>query len=161
MFTMGMTLVACSRHRDEIAAMVAPTERAILLPALVLAGARVEPRAAPGALVIVGIALAARLAAKLGAGWFVLAAFRPARAGGPFLGLGLLSTGALAVAIGLAFALRFPGPTGDTVLFAVVVVTVFGEFVGPARLRSALSRAGEIPDPRPPAPPPEPGVVGT
>ncbi|HUK63948.1 MAG TPA: hypothetical protein VLV15_11455, partial [Dongiaceae bacterium] len=53
MFAMGLTLAALSRHRDEIVAMVAPTERAILLPALVLAGARVEPRAAPGVAAVV------------------------------------------------------------------------------------------------------------
>ncbi len=146
MFFMGIAVAALSRHHDDIAAMVAPTERPVLLPALVLAGARIDPQATPGLAWIVGAALAVRIAAKLVAGFFIWLGFRPARPAGPALGLGLLSAGALAMTIGLAFALRFPGPIGDTVLFTVSVVTIFGEFVGPGRLRAALSRAGEIAD---------------
>ena len=54
--------------------------------------------------------------------------------------------GALAISIGLAFALRFPGPVGDTVLVVAALSATVGEFVGPARLRNALQRAGEIED---------------
>jgi Kef-type K+ transport system membrane component KefB len=149
MFFMGITLAAASHHREEVAAMAAPTERPVLLPALLLAGARVNPQATHGLVWIVVAALAARVAAKLFAGFFVWAGFKPARPAGPSLGLGLLPAGALAIAIGLSFALRFPGPVGDTVLFTVAVVTVFGEFVGPARLRVALLRAGEIAEAKP------------
>ena len=39
-------------------------------------------------------------------GWVVAAASRPARKGGVLVGLSLLSSGALAMSIGLAFALR-------------------------------------------------------
>jgi hypothetical protein len=53
------------------------------------------------------------------------------------------------MAVGLSFALRFPGVVGDTILLTVAVVTVFGEFVGPGRLRAALMRAGEIPESKP------------
>jgi Kef-type K+ transport system membrane component KefB len=146
MFFMGITLAALSRHREEVAAMAAPTERPVLLPALLLAGARINPQAMPGLWWVVGAALAARIAAKLVSGWILWAGFASARRAGMALGLGLLSTGALAMAIGLSFALRFPGPIGDTILVAVSVVTVFGEFVGPGRLRAALLRAGEITD---------------
>jgi hypothetical protein len=111
---------------------------------LLLAGARINPQAMPGLWWVVGAALAARIAAKLVAGWILCAGFASARRAGIGLGLGLLSTGALAIAIGLSFALRFPGPVGDTVLVIVSVVTVFGEFVGPSRLRVSLLRAGEI-----------------
>jgi hypothetical protein len=144
MFFMGITLAALSRHREEVAAMAAPTERPVLLPALLLAGARINPQATPGLWWIVGAALAARIAAKLVSGWILWVGFLPARRAGATLGLGLLSTGALAMAIGLSFALRFPGPVGDTVLVTVAVITVFGEFVGPGRLRASLLRAGEI-----------------
>jgi hypothetical protein len=152
MFFMGITLAALSRHREEVAAMAAPTERPVLLPALLLAGARINPQAMPGLWWVVGAALVARTLAKLVSGWILSAAFVPARRAGATLGLGLLSTGALAMAIGLSFALRFPGPVGDTVLVAVAAVTVFGEFVGPARLRASLFRAGEISEVKPPPP---------
>jgi Kef-type K+ transport system membrane component KefB len=157
MFSMGITLAASSRHRDEIAAMVAPTGHAILLPTLVLAGARVDPRGSPTVLLIVGTALVARTAAKLLAGLLLGAAFPPARRAGLSLGLGLLSSGALSIAVGLAFALRFPGRVGDTVLLVVAVTAVFGEFIGPACLGSALARAGEIADATPEPTPSELG----
>jgi Kef-type K+ transport system membrane component KefB len=146
MFFMGMALAALSRHREEIAAMTAPTERPVLLPALLLAGARIDPQATPHLVWIVATALAARIVAKVMSGWLMQGAFSAARGSGAAMGLGLLSTGALAMAIGLSFALRFPGQVGDTILATVSVVTVFGEFVGPARLRAALQRVGEIAD---------------
>src|SRR5258708_23067060 len=124
--------------------MADPTRRPVLLPGLLVAGARVIPQAMPGLWWVVGAALAARIAAKLVVGWILCAGFASARRAGATLGLGLLSTGALAIAIGLSFALRFPGPVGDTVLVIVSVVTVFGEFVVPGRMRASLLRAGEI-----------------
>ena len=144
MFFMGITLAAFSHHRDEVVAMVAPTESPVLLPALLLAGARINPAASPGLAYIVMGALGARIVAKLVAGGFLRAAFPPARRAGASLGLGLLSAGALAMAVGLSFALRFPGEVGDTILVTVAVITVFGEFVGPNRLRAVLERSGEL-----------------
>jgi Kef-type K+ transport system membrane component KefB len=144
MFFMGIALAGSSRHRDEVAAMIAPTERPVLLPALVLAGARISPHATPGLVWIVGAALGVRLLVKLLVGTLIWAGYRAARPAGASLGLGLLSTGALAMAVGLSFALRFPGVVGDTILLTVAAVTIFGEFVGPGRLRVSLTRAGEI-----------------
>jgi hypothetical protein len=63
-----------------------------------------------------------------------------------------MSSGALAISIGLVFALRFPGAIGDTVLVVAALSATVGEFVGPARLRRTLLLAGEIDDS--PTPPP-------
>ena len=167
MFFMGIALGASSRHRSEVATMIAPTEQPVLLPALVLAGARINPEAAPNLPWIVGTAIAVRFAVKLLVGCLVWAGYRAARPAGASVGLGLLSTGALAMAVGLSFALRFPGVVGDTILITVAAVTVFGEFVGPTRLRIALTRAGEIAESKGtaadvilPAPPRDPEVLG-
>jgi hypothetical protein len=54
--------------------------------------------------------------------------------------------------IGLAFALRFPGVVGDSVLAVAVVSAIVGEFVGPARMRRALVAAGELEERASPAP---------
>jgi Kef-type K+ transport system membrane component KefB len=151
MFFMGIALAGSSRHRNEVAAMLAPTERPVLLPALLLAGARIQPEASPGLVWIVATAVAVRIVVKLVVGWLLSRGHGPARAAGSSLGLGLLSTGALAMAVGLSFALRFPGVVGDTILITVAVVTIFGEFVGPGRLRVALTRAGEITETKAPA----------
>jgi Kef-type K+ transport system membrane component KefB len=152
MFFMGIALAGSSRHRDEVAAMIAPTERPVLLPALVLAGARISPNVTSGLPWIVAAAVGVRLAVKILVGFLVWAGYGVARPAGPSLGLGLLSTGALAMAVGLSFALRFPGVVGDTILLTVAVVTVFGEFVGPGRLRVSLQRAGEISEAKTAAP---------
>ncbi|WP_438002688.1 cation:proton antiporter [Sorangium sp. So ce321] len=143
-FAMGVTIAAVSRHREEIVAMVAPTERPVILPALLLAGAHVSPKAAPFLPWIVAIALVARVAGKLATGLVLRVASPDARETSPWLGAGLLSSGAVAMSVGLAFALRFPGPVGHTVLFTAAAAAVFGEFVGPQALRATLRKAGEL-----------------
>jgi Kef-type K+ transport system membrane component KefB len=145
-FFAGLTASMLSRHGRELRAMVAPTERPVLLPALLLAGAHLDFRASPKLPWIAAAALAARFAGKIVVGWVLYAASRPARKAGPLVGLSLTSSGALAVSIGLAFALRFPGAIGDAVLVVAALSATLGEFVGPARLRRALQQAGEIDD---------------
>jgi hypothetical protein len=149
LFFMGWTTAALSRHRAAIRAMVVPLERPILLPALVLAGAYVDFRATPKLAVIVAAAVGARLVAKLVLGG-VLAL--PLRAS-PLLGAGLFSTGALSISIGLAFAIRFPGAVGGTVLATAFVLGVAGELVGPVALKRVLASAGELEPPPPPSAP--------
>jgi hypothetical protein len=153
MFAMGVTIDVLSRHRAALREMVAPTDRRVLHPALLLAGAHVDPRATGSIAFILLFTIAARMAAK-GITGIALGAFSPAaRSAGPVLGLGLLSSGTLSMTIGLAFALRFPGPVGDTVLATAAGVSIFGEFVGPIALRVALKQADEIrPQEAPPAP---------
>jgi hypothetical protein len=137
---------ALSKHRRELRAMVGPTERPVLLPALLLAGARIDFRASPALPWIAAAAIGARLLAKVVVGWTLAAGSPSARKAGPLLGLSLLSSGALAISIGLAFALRFPGLVGDTVLAVAAAAVTVGEFIGPVRMRSALRAAGEIDD---------------
>jgi hypothetical protein len=151
MFFMGVSTAALSKHRSQLRTMVTPTERPVLLPAMMLAGARLDFHATSGLAWIAGIALAARIAAKLLVGG-VLRFVPAARSAGPLFGLGLLSSGSLAMGVGLACAMRFPGVIGDNVLIAAAVITVFGEFVGPLSMRAALRVAGEIQD-KPPSVP--------
>jgi hypothetical protein len=61
------------------------------------------------------------------------------------LGLGLLPAGVLTMTVGLACALRFPGPIGDTILALATVNAAVGEVIGPAMLRRVMKLAGEIP----------------
>jgi hypothetical protein len=145
-FFMGVAVSMLTRHGAELRAMVGPTERPVLLPALVLAGARIDFRAMPALPWIAAAAIGGRIAAKIVTGWLVAAGSKPARKAGPFVGLSLLSSGALSICIGLAFALRFPGPIGDTVLAISALSATVGEFVGPWRLRRALVAAGEMVD---------------
>jgi Kef-type K+ transport system membrane component KefB len=153
MFALGLTLSTLSPHRRELSVMLAPTEQPVILPALLLAGAHVDFGAAPYLPFVIGVAIAARILAKGLAGLGLLSFSVAARPAGGRLGLGLLSTGALSMSLGLAFALRFPGAIGAVVLATAAGVTLFGELVGPASLRAVLTRAGEMPVDPPPAAP--------
>jgi Kef-type K+ transport system membrane component KefB len=144
MFAMGVTIALLSQHRMALREMVAPTDRRVLHPALLLGGAHVDPRAMGSIAFIILFTIAARMAAKALTGLMLGAVSSAARSAGPLLGLGLLSSGGLSMTIGLAFALQFPGAIGDTVLTTAAAVVVFGEFVGPIALRVALRQAGEI-----------------
>jgi len=64
------------------------------------------------------------------------------RAGTPLIPA-LLACGPNSMSIGLAFALRFPGRIGDTVLVCAAAATLLGELIAPLGLRAALRRAGE------------------
>lgn len=143
-FAMGVAIAGLSRHRDEVVAMVRPTERPVLLPVLLLAGTHLAAPQESALLWVVAAALAARVLATLGTGLLVRVTFADARHASPALGLALMSSGAIAMSVGLAFALRFPGPVGDGVLITAAVATVAGEFIGPPALRSVLRRAGEV-----------------
>ena len=143
-FFAGFAVSVLSRHGRDIREMVAPTERPVLLPALLLAGARLDFRASSALPWIAAAAIGARIVAKVFVGWLLAVFSSPARKGGVLVGLSLASSGALAMSIGLAFALRFPGAIGDTVLVIAVLSATVGEFVGPVRLRRTLELAGEI-----------------
>jgi len=145
-FFMGLALSSFSRHRNALRALVAPTERPVLLPALLLAGARLDFRATAALPWIAAAAIGARVAAKIAVGWVLAAGLSPLRKGGPLAGLSFTSCGALGMCVGLAFALRFPGVIGDTVLAVTVLAAIVGEIVGPAQLRRVLLAAGELDD---------------
>jgi hypothetical protein len=143
-FSMGLGLSLVSRHRQAIRKLVLRVETPLSLPALLLAGARIDIAAVPHLSWMLPTVLGARVVAKaLVAGMTALLS-PAARSAGPALVPGLLACGLSSLSIGLAFALRFPGPVGDTVLVCAAAATVLGELVAPPTLRTALRRAGEI-----------------
>lgn len=151
-FFMGLGMAVVSRHHDSLREAVAASERPVLLPALLLAGASIDLGALQSTrrlLAVIAVAVVARLLSKILFGEIVRAVVPAARPAGPFVGVGLFSSGALSLSIGLVLALRFPGMVGDTVLVAATVSAVLGEFIGPASLRRALLRVGEIQEPDP------------
>ena len=142
-FGLGLGLATVSRHRAR-ARRGAISERYILLPILFLAGAMTS---IDGALPwLAAIAVATRLVVKLLAGVGLWAAWPAARKAGPWLGTGLVSSGALSIAVGMSLALRFPGVVGSVILGASTLGVVVGELIGPASLRRALQRVGEAQD---------------
>ena len=152
LFTLGMTLAVVSRHAGEIRAMLLATERSALLPILILCGIRLAaPKLAP-TMSLVAIIVVVRILAKYMFGGVLGRALPEVRPAGGLAGLGMLSSGALTMLVGLSCALRFPGFIGDTVLVTAAVLNIVGELLGPPSLRIALRRAGELHE-LPPAPP--------
>jgi len=148
-FAVGFTLSALSRHGVELRTMLGRAERPILLPTLVLAGAQVRIEHSRELIALSLAALVARIAVRLLAAPIVAVVARAPASVGPSLAVGLLPTGALTITIGLVFAMRFPGRVGDIVLGVAAGFTMIGELVGPASLKRALERAGEIEPPPP------------
>jgi hypothetical protein len=156
-FFVGVGMASVSPHHVLLRDTVAATERPVLLPALLLAGARIDLtsfQSKRALIAVVVTAILARLLSKLLFGQILRALIPAARPTGALLGVGLLSSGALSMSIGLVLALRFPGAIGDTVLVAATVSAIVGELVAPAALRRALLRAGEVADVDSPPPPP-------
>jgi Kef-type K+ transport system membrane component KefB len=141
MFALGLTLAA-SRHRLEIKAMLTPTEKPVLLPVVLLAGAYVNLKLPSSVYVLVAVAVAAKIVARVLLG--VLLGFGPARRTGADFGVSMLASGGFTIAAALAFSTRVPGMASDAVLMFAVVSTVLGEWLSPAALRRSLGRAGEL-----------------
>src|SRR5205085_1120052 len=64
MMAMGLTLAA-SRHRLDIKAMLTPTEKPVLLPVTLLAGAYLNLKLPTAVFLLVGVAVAAKLVARV------------------------------------------------------------------------------------------------
>lgn len=168
-FVMGIALAAASPSRRALRKIVIPTERAVLYPMLLLAGARLDPTPLVEdrtLLALVALVLLARIAGKMISGLVVRKAAPAARPVGAWLGIVLLSSGPVSVACGFVFALRFPGPVGDTLLICAVASAILGELVSTFALKAMLTETGEIapavaassPLPAPSIPPPPPSV---
>jgi len=143
-FAMGLTLALVSRHRVDIKAMVTPTEKPVLLPVVMLAGAYVNVKLPIPLLVLVAVALVSKILARVACGGLLSVTLKPVAGVGLEFGGSMLSCGALGLAVALAFGLRHPGVVADTVLLLAAVSVLLGEWLGPASLRRALTRAGEI-----------------
>ncbi len=142
-FCMGLGLSAVSRHRQAIRALVLPAEFPLRLPALLLAGARIDVSEVPFLTWLIPTVLGARLLAKGVVAACAALVCPPLRRAGPPLIPGLMACGPTSMSIGLAFALRFPGRVGETVLVSAAAAALLGELVAPLGLKSALRRAGE------------------
>ncbi len=145
-FVMGVAAAGLSRKRATLESLLGTTERAVMLPSLVLAGAYVTlPRAVP-LLPVAVAAIAARFAAKWIAARVQLGAAASLRST-LTLGAGLMPAGLLSLTVGFACALRSPGPVGETILAVAAIHALLGEMLGPAALRRALRDAGELEEP--------------
>ncbi len=135
LFALGATLATVTRHREELVRAVAPTERAMLLPLLVVIGVRID---VSEGLVLVGLAAglgALRVAAHAG----LLSGLWGAKTR-YVSGISSLSATPLVVLIAAAAApVATDGPR-DVLLPCAFVLAVLGEVASPLALR-AVHRA--------------------
>lgn len=143
-FALGLTLGGLSSRRQELLGMVRGTERPVLLPLAVLAGALLNLRAAPMLLLLMPLVLTVRALAELARGTLLTLVSRPTRPAGPLVGFALMSMGEVTLACAASLALSLEGPVTRNVLAVGVIGILAGEIVGPLALRRALGRAGEL-----------------
>ena len=143
LFVMGLTLAALSRHRLEIKFMVQPTEKPVVLPVLLVTGASISFTTVPKLGWLVAAAVLARVLVEVGRGVVLSAAIPSVRGAWAEVGLGMSSTGTLALAAAFTLSVRSPGPSTDAVLVIAAATVLVGEALGPAMLRRAITRAGE------------------
>jgi hypothetical protein len=162
-FVMGIALAGLSPSRRALRTMVGPTERAVLYPMLLLAGAHLDARPLMEdhmLVALVALVLLARISGKLLSGFVVRATVPAVRPAGPLLGIVLLSSGPVSVSCGFVFALRFPGRMGDTLLICAAASAVLGELISTFALKNMLTQLGELtPVVAAPPPPPPPSVA--
>jgi hypothetical protein len=161
-FVMGIALAGVSPHRRALRRMVSPTERAVLYPMLLLAGAHIDARPLienRKLVAVVAVVLLARIIGKLLSGFVLRAAVPAARPAGGLFGIVLLSSGPISVSCGFVFALRFPGRVGDTLLVCAAASAVLGELVSTFALKNLLTQLGEATPIIPPAPASVPAAV--
>jgi hypothetical protein len=143
-FMLGLALNLFSSHASELRSMFSRTEGAILLPALVLAGAHVRAPGEQLEMLLIAVALLARMLGAMISGATVACVRKSTRPAAGWLGLGMLSSGTLTMMVGFALALRFEGRVGRLALLIAGLGTLLGELVGPFALRRALASAGEL-----------------
>ncbi len=143
-FALGLCIGTLSRRGVELTAMVRPTERAVLLPMAVLAGALVDLSAAPAVAILVPLAVAGRFGAEIVRGLLLCAFSAPARRAGPLVAYGLTSTGDVSLACAVSIALSFERSAALTVLAVAAAGLLLGELVAPLALRRSLVRVGEL-----------------
>jgi len=154
LFVAGAVISLVSHRHAELRKLLAPTERPVMLPLLLLGGATLDPGAlSPEMIGLLGVVLGARVVAKVGSGWLIAMFVPAARTSPTITGGALLASGTLAMSIGLYAYVSLEGRHGEAALLAASVATVFGELFGPSALRRALFRAGEVErNESPPAP---------
>ena len=149
-FAVGATLSAFSRDADKLRTQIGRTEGAVLLPALLLAGAHLRRPEGHSEMMLIGVALLLRIAMSFLFGVGLSLRRKETRGLGFWLGAGMLAPGSLTVIVGFALTLRCPPQIARPALVVAFVGTLLGELIGPRALKQVLGRFQSAPaQPRP------------
>jgi Kef-type K+ transport system membrane component KefB len=145
LFLAGGVISVVSHRHSELRALLAPTERPVMLPVLMLGGASLNFNQTTRAwFVLIAVVLLVRLLTKLCSGYLVCRVV-PRKLQSPMAtGAALLGSGTLAMSIGSYSFLQLENELGDLVLLGASLVILLGELVSPIGIKRALVRAGEL-----------------
>jgi hypothetical protein len=149
-FALGATLSAFSSDAPKLREQIGRTEGAVLLPALLLAGAHLRRPESQAEILLIGVALALRMAMSFLFGVALSLKRKETRGLGFWLGAGMLAPGSLTVIVGFAITLRCPPQIARPALMVGFLGTLIGELIGPRALKQVLGRFTSAPaQPRP------------
>jgi hypothetical protein len=131
-----------TRHGQSIHAVLDRTRHPVSIVLLLFAGALWRPVPLVPALSLTAVAIAARLAAKVAAG-FTASLGTPLRSD---IFRGLLAQGDVAVAIAISLRLAWVGPGVDLAYTAMLASVLVFELAAPRALLGLLIDAGEAPE---------------
>ncbi|HEY5960027.1 MAG TPA: hypothetical protein VIV60_25920 [Polyangiaceae bacterium] len=143
-FVLGWLLGRDARAGHQLRKLTHPTEGAVLLPLLVVAGASLHLSELGRLGWVVGIVVGARFLAKLVLGRIARRAIAKGTTSSIPLGLSLASSGEIACLIALEYTLSTPGQLGQLALACAVAASAFGELYGARGLRRLLVAADEL-----------------
>jgi hypothetical protein len=138
-----MTVALLSRHRDEVKSLMNGTERQLLLPCLLLAGALLQWPKSASQWLIVGCAITTRLAFKAALGVLLL---RKSESLARRLSLGSRSLqrgSGFSIAIGLVIFLRQSDDVGRIVLTTAVISVLLGDLIAPRKVAPPIESKGD------------------
>jgi len=146
-FALGLTVSALSHDAPRLRTQVGESEGAVLLPALLLAGAHLELPRSEAEVLLIALAIGTRVLASFLFGCCLSFRFRDRPGVASWLGAGMLSSGTLTTLVGFGLAQRAPADVGRPALVAAVLGTLIGELIGPAALKRAFGRTSAPPPP--------------
>ncbi|MET0285333.1 MAG: hypothetical protein ABW352_12715 [Polyangiales bacterium] len=144
-FALGASLATFTREREDLRSSLGRTEGAVLLPALLLAGAQLRRPVGHGELLLIAAAIGLRLVLSLAFGVTLSLKRRETRGLGLWLGAGMLAPGSLTMVVGFALSMRCPPEIARPALVVAFVSTLLGELIGPRALREVIERFSKEP----------------
>ena len=137
---LGLMLANTSRHAGALRKVMGSIERPVTVVILVLAGAswNLGALSSPVVLGIITISLVIRPLGKLLGGYFSFRYGEPSPHLTPWMGLGTVAHGGLAVAMAVNLRQVYTGVVADGVFSAVLISVLVWEVLAPGRIRRAL-----------------------
>jgi hypothetical protein len=143
-YVLGWVLGRDRNSGHALRLLTHPTEGAVILPLLVIAGASVDWVRLGELGIVVVISVVTGVLIKLVVAWWLRSRLPVPEGSTLALGLTFNASGEVTCLLGLEIWLVGPAGVGQLALASVVLVSLVGEFVSARSIRSLLTIAGEV-----------------